>query len=372
MNEQTVKVGIQQRVLPSYRIPFFDLLADALDGSVSVFYGFPRAHEMLQANVTPARAHSTRGKNRHLFSGPFYLCWQAGLMSWLRDWDPDVLIMEANPRYPSSRQAIGWMKQHKRKVIGWGLGSTPVPHRFGKLRLTSRRNFIRHFDALITYSQLGAQQYADLGFPAERIFIAPNAVAAKPLDAAPSRPMRYEQNRAQVLFVGRLQERKRVDLLISAAALLPVDLQPRLHIVGDGPARDALQEQARTEKVNAKFYGAVHDTDLAQLFRKADLFVLPGTGGLAVQEAMSYALPVIVGEADGTQSDLVRPSNGWVLRSNTAAELAELIQMALKDVAELRRMGEASYKIVSEEVNLEKMVSAFQDAIDMVMKDVLP
>ena len=42
-------------------------------------------------------------------------------------------------------------------------------------------------------------------------------------------------------------------------------------------------------------------------FAGADLFVLPGTGGLAVQEAMSYALPVIVAKGDGTQEDLVRP-----------------------------------------------------------------
>jgi len=88
-----------------------------------------------------------------------------------------------------------------------------------------------------------------------------------------------------------------------------------------------------------------------------------------VQEAMSYALPVIVGEADGTQSDLVRSSNGWVLHENTAAELAGIMLHALGDVAELRRMGAASYEIVSTEVNLENMVSAFEQAIHLVLQE---
>ncbi|HAF60959.1 MAG TPA: hypothetical protein DCK95_01375 [Anaerolineaceae bacterium] len=369
MNEQKIKIGVQQRVLPSYRIPFFDMLADAFDGKVSVFYGLPRSHEMLQANVTPERAQSTRGKNRHIFSGCFYLCWQVGLMNWLHTWDPDVLIMEANPRYPNSRHALRWMKHRQRKVIGWGLGSSPAQDGFGKIRVHSRRNFIRHFDALITYSELGAQQYAELGFPIERIFVAPNAVAAKPVAEAPQRSMNYEQNRPQILFVGRLQERKRVDLLLKAAALLPSEMQPMLHIVGDGPARGALQLLAQTEKVDAKFYGAVHGAELATLFKKADLFVLPGTGGLAVQEAMSYALPVIVGEADGTQSDLVRSSNRWVLHENIAAELAKIMLHALGNIPELRRMGNASYEIVSTDVNLENMVSAFEKVIIMLLKD---
>ncbi len=46
--------------------------------------------------------------------------------------------------------------------------------------------------------------------------------------------------------------------------------------------------------------------NLDSYFSSADLFVLPGTGGLAVQEAMSHGLPVIMGQGDGTNDDLVR------------------------------------------------------------------
>jgi glycosyltransferase involved in cell wall biosynthesis len=369
MNDRQFRIAIQQRVLPAYRVPFFDMLADTFHGNVSVFYGLPRSHEMLNTNLVPSCARSFRGRNLHLFSSRLYLCWQAGLMRWLRDWEPQVLVMEANPRYPHSIHAIRWMKRNDRKVIGWGLGSPYPQGVLAGLRIHQRRSFILNFDALITYSQQGAEQYAKLGFPEERIFIAPNAVAGKPTLAPPQRPLRYAFNQPQVLFVGRLQERKKVDLLIKASALIPDDLKPQLHIVGDGPARNDLLQLAEATYPAVKFYGAVHGSDLAALFQKADLFVLPGTGGLAVQEAMSFALPVIVGEADGTQSDLVRPGNGWVLKNSTAEELAGIMTDALKDIPQLRKMGAASFDIVKSEVNLENMVAAFKGAIDAVRKE---
>ncbi|MGV8026258.1 MAG: glycosyltransferase [Anaerolineaceae bacterium] len=368
MKEQPLHIGIQQRVLPVYRIPFFDMLAEEYLGKVNVFYGLPRSHEMLETNAVPEMALHTRGRNLHIFSGKFYLCWQFGFIPWLQSWQPDVLIMEANPRYPSSRRAIHWMKKHHRKMIGWGLGS-PISQGFlGKLRMNQRRKFIRHFDALITYSQRGAEEYSALGFPKERIFVAPNATAARPTTTPPERALKFDFNQPQVLFVGRLQERKRVDVLIEACAKLPQELQPQLHIVGEGPARNTFMQLAQEWYPNTKFYGAMHGKDLATLFQKADLFVLPGTGGLAVQEAMSYALPVIVGEADGTQTDLVRPENGWVLKAGTVEELTTIMAEALKNVAALRKKGSVSFTIVRDDVNLESMLAAFVKAISAVMK----
>ena len=71
--------------------------------------------------------------------------------------------------------------------------------------------------------------------------------------------------------------------------------------------KEELEALAQTVYPAAEFPGAKHGTELAGYFSAADLFVLPGTGGLAVQEAMSYGLPVIMGQGDGTNDQLVRP-----------------------------------------------------------------
>jgi glycosyltransferase involved in cell wall biosynthesis len=142
------------------------------------------------------------------------------------------------------------------------------------------------------------------------------------------------------------------------------DSNPHLVIVGDGPEREVLQSVAREIYPSAEFAGARHGDELAPYFKEADLFILPGTGGLAVQEAMSYGLPVIVARGDGTQDDLVRPGNGWQIPPDDFGALLSTMENALSDAARLRRMGEESYRLVKEEINIEKMVEAFLTALD--------
>ncbi len=361
------RLGLIQRVLPRYRVPFFDALAAACAGGLSVFAGTPRPDESIAVAGRLEAARYAPARNLHLLGGAFYLCYQRGLLAWLADWNPDALIVEANPRYLSTPAAVNWMKRRGRPVIGWGLGAPPAAL-LAAVRNAARLAFLRRFDALLTYSRRGAEEYAALGFPARRIFVAPNAAAPRPAWPLPVRPPRFD-GRPRALFVGRLQARKRIDLLLRACAALPEALQPALVIVGDGPARPRLEELAAQIYPRAEFPGAKHGDELLPYFLAADLFVLPGTGGLAVQQAMAYGLPVIMGAGDGTNDDLVRapsgarPANGWQVPPDDLPALTEALRAALSDPARLRAMGAESYRIVCEEINLERMVAAFMAAL---------
>lgn len=353
------RLGLQQRVLPSYRVPFFDLLAQSCE-SMSLFAGQARPVEMI-AGGRPQVAAYHEAKNIHLFSGALYLCHQQNFISWLEEWNPHTLIVEANPRYLATSAAVNWMHARGRKVIGWGLGSPPLSGPLAGFRQKSRISSLSKFDALLAYSQRGADEYAALGFPREKIFVAHNSVSPKPtfnLQPATFKPT------PSILFVGRLQARKRVDHLLRACA--EMESKPRLMIVGDGPERAALESLAKDVYPSAEFIGAKHGADLKPYFEQADLFVLPGTGGLAVQEAMSYGLPVIVAKGDGTQDDLVRDGNGWQIQPEDYGALVSTMKNALSDTARLRKMGTESFRIVSEEINIQKMVEVFVDALNSV------
>jgi glycosyltransferase involved in cell wall biosynthesis len=354
------KLALQQRVLPEYRAPFFDRLAAACQGGLSVFAGPPRPEEAIQSADRLQVAHHVPARNLHLLSGPLYLCLQPGLIAWLEAWDPDALILEANPRYPSNRAAIPWMHRRGRPVLAWGLGAVSLHGLLAGLRRWTRETYLRRFDGLIAYSSRGAEQYrAILSAP---VFVAPNAVTPAP-PPLPDRPP-LAGRPARILFVGRLQARKRIDLLLRACAAMQPS--PELVIVGEGPARVDLERLAAQVYPPARFTGAQHGQALDALFDQADLFVLPGTGGLAVQQAMAHGLPVIVVEGDGTQSDLVRTANGWLVPEGDLGALTGALRQALASPERLRAMGRESHRIVAEEINLDSMVRAFVEALNTV------
>lgn len=357
--EAELRVGIVQRVLPAYRMDFFDLLDRRCMGGLSIFTGRPFAGEAInQVSDGPEWWHE--GSNVHFGRNSTYLCWQAGLMKWLRSWDPDALVVEANPRLVSSQLAIRWMRNRGRPVLGWGLGTMEVTSGWGPIRRRGRNRFIGALDGIITYSSRGRLEYAAAGVPEGKIFVAHNATRLRPRGTAPQRSVARPLT---LLFVGRLLRSKRIDLLLQACADLPDQLRPTLRVVGDGPERPCLEALAREIYPHAVFLGALYGSELQEEWLQADLFVLPGQGGLAIQEAMSHGLPVIAGEGDGTQSDLVGRANGWLIEPNSVIALRGALEEAVQEPQQLIKMGRASFHIVRDCINVETMCDRFIEAL---------
>jgi len=93
---------------------------------------------------------------------------------------------------------------------------------------------------------------------------------------------------------------------------------------------------------------------------------LPGTGGLAIQEALCHGLPVIVAEGDGTQEDLVGFENGWLVPPGDDQALKRALEEALADPERLREMGARSYQAAQEHFNIEAMTQVFVKALQAV------
>lgn len=361
------RLAIQQRVLPFYRAPFFDTLAKGCPGGLELFGGLPRSSEAIVTVDHLDVARLIPARNVHLLQGSQYMCLQPGFIHWLERFQPDALIIEANPRYLSTPAAIRWMQSRRKPVIGWGLGAPVIKGSLGSFRVRSREKFLNQLDAMIAYSQQGAEEYAACGIPPSKIFVAPNSASFRPENLPPERPSNWV-GRPRILFVGRLQSRKRLDLLFDACAALPENLRPDITVVGDGPDRAWLDKIAAEKYPSTEFVGMKTGSELVPFYQQADLFVLPGTGGLAVQQAMSFGLPVIVAEGDGSQRQLVRPGNGWLVTPGSLTDLTRTLTIALTDTAELRKKGIESYRIVRDEINIEKMVEVFLIAIRSVSR----
>ena len=351
-------MGIVQGMLTDYRAPLFDDIALRCTRGLSVLAGTARKGQAIKTVDLLEHAKLVHVRNFNLFSGTLNLVWQKDLLSNLRDIEPDVLIVQASPRMLTTKLAIRFMKARRRPVLGWGLGTMEVVKGLSGLRSFGRTRFLKKLDGIIAYSSRAAEEYAMVGIPQDRIWVAANAIARRPDHSPPARPDNFDEP-AVILFVGRLIEWKRLDLLIEACAKVSEKQQIKLRIVGDGPARAGLEQLANQIYPSTVFTGGLFGEKLTPEFYAADLFVLPGMGGLAIQQAMAHGLPVIVAEGDGTQTDLIRPESGWNVTPDSSDALAKLIEEAISDRARLREMGKHAYKIVAEEINIENMVEVF-------------
>jgi len=133
------RLGLQQRVLPDYRALFFDRLAEACTGGLSVFAGLPGPGEGIRPAERLEVAKHRLARNLRLGGGPATVDLQPGIQAWLREWDPAALILEANPRYLSNRTALGWMHTRRRPVLQRRLSLRPRPQRLRKRRLGPRQ-----------------------------------------------------------------------------------------------------------------------------------------------------------------------------------------------------------------------------------------
>lgn len=128
-----------------------------------------------------------------------------------------------------------------------------------------------------------------------------------------------------VIYVGRLANEKRVDVLIDIARTPGIALT----IIGHGARRADLE--ALFSGTGTHFTGYLYGEELAKAFASADVFAFPGpneTFGQVIQEAMASGLPIIVGD-EGAAKDLVTEGeNGFIcpLQPQAFAQAAQILR----------------------------------------------
>ncbi|WP_263784992.1 glycosyltransferase family 4 protein [Salinibacter grassmerensis] len=138
------------------------------------------------------------------------------------------------------------------------------------------------------------------------------------------------RNQFVLLYVGKISERKGVDLIIKAAGGLSDQERQEWTIlfVGEGEMEDDLRREAQERRVDTHFAGFQKQSRLSRFYHAADAFVLPSrrgeTWGLVVNEALHHGVPAIVSDQVGCAPDLIdEGTTGEVFRSGDVGELRE-------------------------------------------------
>ncbi len=194
------------------------------------------------------------------------------------------------------------------------------------------RRIVRRLDVRIAVSP-AAQQYASgaLKLPAGVFQVVPNGVDVPRFASAAPLPELVDPERPLVLFVGRLEPRKGLDVLIRGFLRLRATVRrARLCVVGDGPERDRCQQMVPASiRPDVLFVGRVSDADLPRYHASADIFASPATGGesfgIVLLEAMAAGLPVVASDIPGYRTVMKDGRQGRLVRSGDGIALSEAL-----------------------------------------------
>ncbi|MCR4405517.1 MAG: glycosyltransferase [Anaerolineae bacterium] len=169
-----------------------------------------------------------------------------------------------------------------------------------------------------------------------------------------------------LLTVGRLVEKKGLQYLVKACRILVEQgYEFECLIVGQGPEEKMLRQLIREYGLGERVHllGAMPQERVRELFRRADLFVLPcvvasngDRDGIPVVliEAMAMGLPVVSTSLSGIPELIENGVSGWVVSPHDEEELAGAMAKLLRDPHQRARMGAVGRRKVLEEFNIER------------------
>jgi glycosyltransferase involved in cell wall biosynthesis len=175
------------------------------------------------------------------------------------------------------------------------------------------------------------------------------------------------QNKQPVaLFLGRLDDEKRINVLLEAAAMLQDHSNLVIELVGDGGERQNLQTLATKLGIahRVRFLGHVTDEQLPGIYERSTVFVMPSIAELqsiATMEAMASGRPVIGADAMALPHLVHDGDNGYLFKPNDASDLAEKLRLVLEaDEEELQRLSENSLHLIQSH-DIKRTLSIFED-----------
>lgn len=159
-------------------------------------------------------------------------------------------------------------------------------------------------DGIFTYGQYAKDLMVKHGFDENKIYVIHNSLdydkqlkLRNSLSVSSIYKQHFGNDNPVLIFIGRLTEVKRLDMLVSALSLLnKTSKKYNLVFVGDGSMRESLEKQVENLKLrnNVWFYGACYDEKKnAELIYNADLCVAPGNVGLTAIHSMMFGTPVV-------------------------------------------------------------------------------
>lgn len=374
-----LRVAWLQPSLQPYRIPVLTRLADDPNVDVTFFtrredagtshrYGDIVLGQGLEVEGVTTWDMS-RGRPRTLFQGGLIRILFGGY---------DVVVLDDTIHNLTNWLfwLVSFLGGPRIMFFGYGLRPTVLSKGLGgKVRALLQRVLLARGSSFAVYTAAGREALLRMGIDEEQVFVLLNTLDTSFL--ASLRPsgdragltaeIPLRPDRPLLLFVGRMQAAKRLDVLIDAVRRLEGDGTPvDLVLIGDGPELEASRKRAMGLE-GVHFLPPEYDPrELAPYFAAADVLAIPGRVGLTCVHGFAYGLPcVTVAPGDVEQSPefeyIEHGVNGFVVPTPDPVGYAAALKAVVEDTDGLREMKDACLAS-AERLSMEHMATVWVEA----------
>jgi glycosyltransferase involved in cell wall biosynthesis len=275
----------------------------------------------------------------------------------------DVVILFVDMRhlylFPTYFIVKGLMR---RRLVWWGQGRD-LADRDAKLKNLAYASEHALCDSIILYAE-HLKKYLPAPFH-HKIFVANNTLLLT-YQGLPEHDRGRVLTRhgihtsKNIICVGRIQKRKRLDRLIAAVALMN---RPDVGVILVGPDPEGVLSQLVGNNVFK--LGALYGDEKFDLLSAADVYCLPGAVGLSIVDAFYCGLPFVTEEGDESAeiTYLKNGENGFVVPRGDIAQLAEKLLLLLDDEERRKQFSQAAKAEIAGRGHIDRMSEGFRDAL---------
>lgn len=246
--------------------------------------------------------------------------------------------------------------------------------------------FLRHADGYIATSSALQDELYQSGLSSQKCYLIPNGVDTDifhPLAPKDKKALRSSlgiRDEVVVLFVGVIDRRKGIDILIPAFnRVIKRGINAKLLLVGPQSREDngavfynSMKRLVSDLGMDDKIVFCSYTANVSSYYQAADIFVLPSLSeGLAnvILEAMACALPVIGTRISGTE-DLIKPNDeGLLVTPGDEVSLAEAMTSVLKEPKRMSQMAAKAYKKAAETYSLNIISSSYFKIYEQLLEN---
>lgn len=374
---EKINLLVIYQVIMHYRVPFYRKMQKDEQLNFSILYGEGKVGtKLVNTNLDNLELNREKVPGFRLnFKGNSFPFSPLLGFKLIRK-NPHVILAEGSSSIINGTIAFLYAKIFRKKIIWWSLGQLEGKKYNALRRLISKWEHIIEMkaDAIFTYSTKGKKYFMSRGVDENKIFVGVNVLDAE------SRIKENEEadeisfpwtNMFNIVFIGTITKEKNLELVVDALSILNLDQDKFVfHIIGDGKHRDDLDNYIRykLEKEGAVIFHGRINKGGGKIIEKCDLMLLPGLGGLAICEGMICSLPIITGNADGTEYDLVDEGNGFIFPNMTVDDIVTTIKFLYDSPDITKELGANSYNKITKEFTFDSYYASFKSALDFVIK----